>query len=335
MANLHPETVWRMKDEELLDALDSGLFLSKNKAIRFYAPSFMYYKTNHYCSSSKDFPTISITGRSCSLRCKHCGGKVLDTMYPVTAPEELFELCTKLKRKGALGCLISGGCLPNGSVPLGKFTGVFARIKRELDLTILVHTGIIDSQTAKILKKSGIDTALIDVIGSNDTVKEVYKLDVTVKDYASSLGALCDSGIAFVPHLIVGLHYGKLKGELKALEMISRYKPSALVVIAFMPIHGTEMATVEPSTPANIVRVIATARLMFPETPLVLGCMRPKGNHRAETDVLAMKAGVDAIAFPAEEVLEFAEQRGYKMSFSSFCCSQIYVDIGNLGGITR
>lgn len=335
MANLYPETVWRMKDEELLDALNSGLFLSKNKAIHFYAPSFMYYKTNHYCSSSKDFPTISITGRSCSLRCKHCGGRVLDTMYPVTAPEELFELCTKLKREGALGCLISGGCLPDGAVPLGKFAGVFARIKRELGLTILVHTGIIDSQTAKSLKKSGIDTALIDIVGSNETVREIYKLDVTVEDYASSLGALYGSGMAFVPHVIVGLHYGKLKGELKALEMISRYKPSALAIIAFMPIHGTEMATVEPSTPASIVRVIATARLMFPETPLVLGCMRPKGNHRAETDVLAMKAGVDAIAFPAEEALKFAEQRGYKMSFSSFCCSQIYVDIGNLGGITR
>ena len=68
---------------------------------------------------------------------------------------------------------------------------------------------------------------------------------------------------------------------------------------------------------------------MFPQTPLVLGCMRPKGKHRVETDVLAIKAGVDAIAFPEEEAIKFAENQGYDISFSSFCCSQIYLDISD------
>jgi lipoyl synthase len=335
MADISSERVWNMDDRTLLDVLDSDLFLSRNKRIRFYAPSFMYYKTAHYCSSPKDFPTISITGKSCALQCKHCGGRVLDAMYPIDTPEELFELCTKLKREGALGCLISGGCLPDGSVPVGKFVNVIERIKRELGLTVFVHTGIVDFQTAKSLKESGVDNALIDVIGSDETVREIYKLNVVVEDYADSLRALHDSGIAFVPHVIVGLHYGKLKGELKALEMISRCKPSALVIIAFMPIHGTEMATVEPSTPLDIARVTATARLMFPETPLVLGCMRPKGNHRVKTDVLALKAGVNAIAFPTEEAIEFAEHKGYEVFFSSLCCSQIYADIGKLGNIVE
>jgi len=65
---------------------------------------------------------------------------------------------------------------------------------------------------------------------------------------------------------------------------------------------------------------------MFPRTPLVLGCVRPKGKHRAQTDILALKAGVDGIAFPSEEAVEYAEQQGYTMSFSSHCCAQIYVD---------
>jgi len=335
MTRLHPETVWHMNSKELLDALDSDLFLSMDRRVHFYAPSFMYYKTERYCSSPKDFPTISITGRGCSLRCKHCGGRVLDTMYPVTTPDELFELCMKLEREGALGCLISGGCLPNGSVPVKKFVDVFAKIKRELNLTVLVHTGIIDFQTARDLKKSGVETALIDIIGSNETISEIYKLNVTVADYGVSLKALSESGMAFVPHVIVGLHYGKLKGELKALEMIAQYKPSALVIIAFMPIHGTEMASIEPPIPVDIAKVIAVARLMFPKTPLVLGCMRPKGKHRVETDVLALKAGVNAIAFPTEGAIRLAEEKGYKVLFSSLCCSQIYVDIENLGNTTK
>jgi uncharacterized radical SAM superfamily protein len=315
-----------MNEKELIKLLTEETFTSKAKRIHFYAPSFMYYKTNHYCSSSKDFPTISVTGKGCALKCKHCGGKVLDTMYPAITPERLFELCQQLKRKGALGCLISGGCLPDGSVPLDKFVDAMGKVKRELGLTVFVHTGIIDFQMAKELKEAGVDAALIDIIGSDETIREIYKLKVTVEDYENSLKALNKAGISFVPHIIAGLHYGKLKGELHALQLVSNYKPSALVIIAFMPIHGTDMEKVEPPKPTDIAKVIMVARIMFPKTPIALGCMRPKGKHRIETDTLAIKAGVNAIAFPAEEAVKFAEEQGYETSFSSLCCSQIYSD---------
>ncbi len=335
MAQLSPETVWHMKETELLKILNKGLHLSQRKKIYFYAPSFIYYKTNYYSSSPRDFPTISVTGKGCALKCKHCGGKVLETMYPATTPERLFELCAQLKRDGALGCLISGGCLPDGSVPIGKFVDAIGRVKRELGLTVFVHTGIINFDMAEELKKAGVDSALIDIIGSDETIREIYNLNIRVEDYETSLKALHNAGIAFVPHIIVGLHYGKLKGELKALEMISRAKPSALVIIAFMPIHKTEMATVDPPKPVDIAKVILVARLMFPQTPLVLGCMRPKGKHRVETDVLAIKAGVNAIAFPTEEAIKFAEKQGYETAFSSLCCSQIYADIKGLEDTTK
>jgi uncharacterized radical SAM superfamily protein len=327
MAQLTPETIWHMEEQELSEVLDKNPSFSKPKKIKFYAPSFMYYKTSYYCSSPTHFPTISLTGRSCALRCKHCGGVVLGTMLPATTAEGLFKLSAQLKRKGAIGCLISGGCRPDGSVPLEKFIDTIGKVKRELGLTVFVHTGIIDFGTAEALKNAGVDAALIDIIGSNETVEEIYNLNVTVDDYARSLDALCKSGIAFVPHVIVGLHYGKLKGELHALEMIAAAKPSALVIIAFMPIRGTEMKRVEPPKPADIAKVTAAARIMFPQTPLVLGCMRPRGRHRVSTDILAIEAGVDAIAFPSEEAIKFAQERGYKTAFSSLCCAQIYLDI--------
>jgi hypothetical protein len=326
MAQLSPVTIWHATEKELLGLLDAGTLVPKPKEARFYAPSFMYYKTSHYCSSPTHFPTISVTGKGCALNCKHCGGKVLETMHPADTPQKLFELSAKLKQNGALGCLISGGCLPNGSVPLKQFIPTIEKIKRELGLTVFVHTGIIDSVTAEALKNAGVDIALIDIIGSDETVKEVYSLNVMVEDYANSLKALDEAGLNFVPHVIVGLHNGTLKGEFSALKMIASVKPSAVVVIAFMPIHGTAMAEVKPPKPTDIAKVIATARLMFPEISLVLGCMRPKGKHRSATDILALKAGVDAVAFPSEEVIEYAENQGYKFSFSSHCCAQVYVD---------
>ena len=327
MKPLSPEAIQSMDEKEFLEVLDRGLPSFNGEKIRFYVPSFMYYKTRDYRSSPTDFPTISITGGSCGLGCKHCGGLILDTMYPASTPERLYSLCVQLKRKGALGCLISGGCLPDGSVPLGRFLDSLGRIKRELDLTVFVHTGIIDTRTAEALCEARVDAALIDIIGSDETINEICKLNAKVKDYRSSLQALHESRIPFVPHIVVGLHYGRLKGETYALEMISHYKPSALVIIAFMPIHGTEMENVEPPKPSEIAKVTATARMMFPKTPLVLGCMRPKGKHRAQTDVLAIRTGVDAIAFPSEEAVRYARDQGYSVIFRPLCCSQIYADI--------
>jgi len=42
---------------------------------------------------------------------------------------------------------------------------------------------------------------------------------------------------------------------------------------------------------------------------------------------MAIKAGVDAIAFPSEEAVRLAEKHGRAVAFSSLCCSQIYVDL--------
>jgi uncharacterized radical SAM superfamily protein len=297
------------------------------KKIRFYAPSFIYYKTSYFCSSPTAFPSISVTGSSCALKCKHCGGKVLNTMIPATTPKDLIALCAELRRKGAVGCLISGGCLPDGSVPLDRFVDAIAKVKRDTGLTIVVHTGVIDSSMARKLREVGVDAALIDIIGSDETIREIYRLNVEVEDYDRSLRALHESGIPFVPHVLVGLHYGELKGEFQALRMILKYSPSAVIIIALMPIYGTHMENVDPPAPKDIVRVLATARLMMPRTPIVLGCMRPKGEHKVKTDVLAVRSGVNAMAFPAEEAVQLAEALGLEVTFSSLCCSQIFEDI--------
>lgn len=324
--DVSPATVWSATAQELLRLLDTGILAPKPRKASFYAPSFMHYRTGSYCSKPNQFPTVSVTGKGCTLNCKHCGGRILETMHPAETPEALYELSLKLKRDGALGCLVSGGCLPDGSVPLKRFIPVFARIKRELGLAVNVHTGIVDAVTAEALRNAGVDAALIDVIGSDKTISGICNLNVTVADYARSLRTLHEAGLNVVPHVIVGLQNGKLQGEFHALEMIARYKPSALVVIAFMPVRETAMALVEPPSPLDIARVAAVARVMFPDVPVALGCMRPKGKHRAEADVLCLKAGVDAVAFPSEEAIAYADSQGCAVSFSSYCCSQVFMD---------
>ena len=320
------EAFWQTSTQEFLNLLNTGALAPKPEVIHFYGPSFMYYKTSYYSSKLTQFPTLSLTGTACALNCKHCESKVLETMQPTDTPEKLITIAEKLKQQGTFGLLLSGGCLPDGSIPLAGFVPAIEKIKRELCLTVFVHTGIISLEVAIALKNAGVDAALIDIIGSDETIKQIGNLNVTVKDYNNSLNALQQSGLNFVPHVIVGLHDGKLKGELDALKIIAAFKPSAIVVIAFMPIHGTTMAWVKPPQPVEIARVTAAARVMFPRTPLALGCVRPKGKDRVKTDILALKSSVDGIAFPSEEAIRYAEAQQYKFSFSSHCCAQIYMD---------
>ncbi|MBT0159490.1 radical SAM protein [Candidatus Bathyarchaeota archaeon A05DMB-2] len=329
MTKVSPETVWNSTEEELCALLDSGVLNTKPRTVRFYAPSFKYYKTSQYRSQPNQFPTISVTGTSCALNCKHCESKVLKTMHAAETPEKLFTVASQMQQNGALGCLVSGGCFQDGSVPLKPFISVIRKIKERLGLTVFVHTGISDLATAEALKRAGVDAALIDVIGDDETIREVCNLNASAQDYKNSLNALHMAGLTVVPHVIVGLSGGKLKGELHALQMIAETEPSAVVIIAFMPIRGTAMAHVKPPTPTDIARVTATARLMFPQIPIALGCVRPKGKQHAETDILALKAGADAIAFPSEEAVQYADAEGYVRIFSSYCCAQIIMGVAH------
>jgi uncharacterized radical SAM superfamily protein len=254
-------------------------------------------------------------------------------MHPATTPNDLFELCCKLQQDHqAVGCLISGGCLPNGTVPLKPFITAIAKIRHKLNFTVFIHTGLIDIETAALLKQTdAADAILIDIIGSQEIIDNIYQLNSTVQDYAKTLEILQRTKLHFIPHITVGLNNGILDGEYNALQMISKTNPSALVIIALTPIPKTDTEKTKQPQPYDIARVIATARAMMPKTPIILGCMRPKNRQypttTTTTDMLALKAGVNAIAFPDRTAINYAKTHGWITTFSPYCCAKIFTDI--------
>ena len=293
-------------------------------SIAFYSPGMVHYETDfHTAKDPYRFPSISITGKGCTLNCEHCNAQLLETMIPATTPEKLWKVCEEIKRKGGSGCLISGGSTLKGDTPLMKFIPTIKRAKDELDLDIVVHTGIVYPETAEALGEAGIDGAMMDIIGSNETLRQIYHLDLSIDIFDKSMALLDDQGVPYMPHIIAGLHYGKMVGEAEAIRMIAKYSPTSVVVVAFMPLDNTPMEKVAPATPIDIARVIIATRLAIPDKPLMLGCARPLGNHRRITDRLAIDAGVNGIAYPSDEGYEYAIERGLKASFSDQCCSLI------------
>jgi uncharacterized radical SAM superfamily protein len=295
------------------------------RPIRFFAPSIKHFEIESYRNSPEPyFIPVSITGSACALDCKHCGGKLLETMTPATTPQKLFEIAQNLAKRGSYGMLVSGGADSRGVVPLEKFAPTMKRIRDELGLHVAVHTGIVTPELAQALAEARVDSAMLDIIGDNDTIREIYGLEATVEDYRKSLEEVSAAGIPASPHIVIGLHFGKLRGEYNAVDIAAEFPIASLVLVAFKPISGTAMADSKVCTPEEIRDVIVYARKKLPDTPLLLGCARPGGKHQIRTDCYAIEAGVDGIAYPAEEAVQLAKSRGSEISFSEVCCSLIF-----------
>ncbi len=170
---------------------------------------------------------------------------MLRTMAPV-GPGGLYDVCERLKEKGAHGVLISGGCDTKGRVPLGPHLADLRRVSDELGLAVRVHTGLVSDEVAEGLASVSIDGVMLDIIGAQETIKDVYHLDLGVEEYEKSLERLALHGIPAVPHIVLGLHFGKFIGEWDALDIIERHPRKAVVLVILQPLYGTAMAFSPP-----------------------------------------------------------------------------------------
>ncbi|MDZ7267483.1 MAG: radical SAM protein [candidate division KSB1 bacterium] len=290
--------------------------------ITFHTPGLKGYKTSEYDGhNAQEFVSISITGTACALGCEHCKMSVLKGMMALPQFEgSLFDLCAALARRGARGVLISGGSDRQGRVPLLPHIPDMIRVRRELGLALRVHVGLPDEETCEALAKVGIDGAMIDVIGHQDTIREVYHLDSTPEAYETALEHLARHNVPTVPHIILGLHFGRMLGEWRALEMIARHPPKILVLVILMPLNGTPMAVTRPPSLDEIGNFFATARKTLPATPVMLGCARPLGQIKFDIDRLAIDAGLNGIAYPAEGIVDYARQKRLTPNFINACC---------------
>ncbi len=288
----------------------------------FYAPGLRRWQTSEWVPASpRRFLPVSVTGSVCALSCDHCQAKVLDGMMSVRAGRDLFGLAERLCEEGSEGLLVSGGSTRAGGVPLLAHLRHIRRVREELGMKVIVHSGLVSPEIAAGLAASGVDGVMLDVIGADETLRDVYHLDMTVADVDRSLQLLSERGLRIIPHIVLGLHYGRFLGEYRALDMVTRYPVSTLVLVVLVPLVGTPMAHVPPPPGDQVVEFFASARLAVPTTTINLGCARPLGALKRELDQAAIDLGLNGIAYPAEGAIEYARSRGLTPRLFEYCCS--------------
>ena len=294
-----------------------------NRPIRFSTPTFKEYASSELKGCGKNsFPAFSITAGECGLNCDHCQKKILEPMIPATRPSMLDEKVRHLiETEGLNGFLLSGGSNRRNEIPYGRYLPVVEKLKSDFpDLKVAIHSALLDERRAKAMESAGVDTVMMDVIGAEDTIRDVYKLDRPVDDFEETLAALCTTSMEVTPHIVIGLHYGRILGEANALDIVSRYPVTALVLVVIMPFYAKPGTFVTPET-SDVGRIFFEARERLADQQVLLGCARPPGMHKRVTDAYAIMAGLDGIAFPADGAVSVAHTIGRPFEQAHSCCS--------------
>ena len=270
------------------------------------------------------FPAISLTGIECALHCEHCNEKYLHGMKQILTNEDLENFLLNLHKNDGVGVLLSGGCDPDGSVPLLKFLDTVKKVKEKTGLIINAHTGLLNEETAKKLAEARVDIVSFDINMDEEIVRDIYHLETGLDEYKRAVDLLKQNNLNIVPHVCVGLYYGKLHKELNSLKFIknSGINPSLIVLIALIPPKGKEDLFQRPK-PLEIAKVAALIRFIFPKTEISLGCMRPRGNIKVEMEKLAIKAGITRIEIPSPTTIKWLKEENPEISLKYFsaCCA--------------
>ncbi|MDO9189204.1 MAG: radical SAM protein [Sulfurimicrobium sp.] len=291
--------------------------------IRFHVPGFKSCNLDSVAGCGKEsWPAISITGGDCKLQCDHCKGKILAPMIPARTAEDLWRIVNEKIALGASGMLLTGGSNHRNEVEYDPYYPTLRRIKNAFPrFRIALHTALVGRVTAQRMEDAGIDTAMMDVIGAQDTITQVYHLKRRVDDFERTLETLTASRMQVVPHIVIGLHYGKMLGEWNALALLQRHPPSAVVLVVAMPFYAPPQRPFATPDSRAVGYFFREARRALPGIPLLLGCARPPGRAKLEIESYAIMAGLDGLAHPSEGMLELASTLGRAMRISPACCS--------------
>jgi lipoyl synthase len=253
-----------------------------------------------------DTAVLSLTGSHCALDCAHCGGHYLRGMRPIWDAEP----------DGSPSCLVSGGCDPTGRVPvLAHLDRVRAwREGRRLNW----HVGLISQAEVEAIAPL-LDVVSFDFVGDEATIREVYGLEHAVEAYVETY-RLLRGAARTLPHVTIGLRGGELGHERRAFRLLRDLGLDGLVLLVFIPTPGTRYAHRQPPPVPAVAELVAEARQTFPDAPLYLGCMRPKGRYRDELDPLAVRAGVNVLVSPSRPARRLAGELGLAVREMRECC---------------
>lgn len=242
---------------------------------------------------------LSIKTGGCPEDCGYCSQSAhYDTPVerePLMTVAEVREKAEQAKAKGATRfCMGAAWRSPKDGPEFDRVVEM-VKVVRQLDMEACVTLGMLSESQAERLAEAGLTAYNHNLDTSRDYYPNIIGTR-TYDDRIDTLKKVAKAGISVCSGGIVGMGETaddrlKMLAELANLET----PPESVPINCLVPSPGTPLADVPPIDSIELVRLIATARIAFPNSRVRLSAGRDRMSR--ELQVLCFLAGADSIFF--------------------------------------
>jgi biotin synthase len=257
------------------------------------------HRAHHDATDIQRCALLSVKTGGCPENCGYCSQsahhQTAVESTPLMTVEEVEQKARQAKERGATRfCMGTAWRGPKNGPDFDRVLEM-VRVVRRLDMEACVTLGMLSDEQARRLKEAGLTAYNHNL----DTSRRHYPTIVSTRlydDRLDTLRAVSRAGISVCCGGIIGMGEEEddrlmLLAELAALNP----PPESVPINCLVPIRGTPLENAEPVEPMQLVRLIATARITFPDARVRLSAGRDRMSQ--ELQVLCFLAGANSIFF--------------------------------------
>jgi biotin synthase len=244
---------------------------------------------------------LSIKTGACPEDCKYCPQSAHDTKKTGLEREALLDVDDVLskarlaKEAGATRFCMGAAWRSVKDGPAFDSVLDMVRGVRDLDMEACVTLGMLTEAQAKRLAEAGLTAYNHNL----DTSPEFYREIITTRTYEDRLETLAHvrgAGLQVCCGGIIGMgetieDRARLLQELATLDP----HPESVPINALVPVPGTPLEEQPPVEPLDLVRMVATARILMPTSFVRLSAGRSALTREAQ--ILCFLAGANSIFY--------------------------------------
>ncbi len=262
-------------------------------------------RENHPVQKVQLCTLISIKTGGCTEDCKYCAQSARYSTAvraePMMTIDQVRQLAQEAKARGATRVCLGAAWRKIRGISVFERILEMVRTVKELGVEVCCTLGTLSLAEAEQLKNAGLYAYNHNI----DTSREFYPSIITTRTFDERLQTLehvkC-AGLKVCCGGILGLGESR-EDRISFLATLSAIAPESLPINLLSPVRGTPLEDATPVPFWELLRTIATARILLPKTMLRLSCGRATLN--AEQQTLALMAGINSI-FLGEKLLTVA-----------------------------
>jgi biotin synthase len=262
------------------------------------------HRVHHRSDEVQGCMLLSIKTGGCPEDCAYCPQsahyKTTVSRTELVSIDELTQAATDARAQGATRFCMGAAWrdVPNGR----PFEDVLEMVRtiRGMGMEACVTLGMLDQRQADALADAGLTAYNHNL----DTSPEFYGSIITTRTYQERLDTLARvrrAGVTVCCGGIIGMGEDRTVryGLLRQLASLSPH-PESVPINLLVRVDGTPLADVPPEDPLELVRTIATARILMPASSVRLSAGRSTMSDEAQA--LCFLAGANSI-FLGERLL--------------------------------